>query len=250
MPKPYTKQHILSKKHINRFSEDGKACVLFKKNLKLKYKSSGQRPFYVKNLWSKSFETVVSNKLGSENKFNQLCERIVSGDNNLSEIDAETVANYATLWKTKAELVKSPSQNILLNGVSGSTLTKEQKRNIENKGGAYISAPEGIPSRFVNGMTGRIKMDVGKVESKSWTLIGIRSSDKGVVCPDYPVLKSGRVAIPITPFILLLEGLDSSDFLDVDSLNKQFFVQSHEFVFGAKKDIRRLREKIKGAPEC
>jgi hypothetical protein len=98
--------------------------------------------FCTKRTWDQRAETGYMVPI--ENSFHEEIDNIKS----FSERNHQTISKYCLLWRFRHDYHLSNLDDIVLNGVSGSGLTKDQEEILESKNSSFVRDGGVVASRF------------------------------------------------------------------------------------------------------
>ncbi|WP_115718979.1 hypothetical protein [Gallaecimonas mangrovi] len=123
--------------------------------------------FCTKRTWDQRAETGYMVPI--ENAFHEEIDNIKA----FSERNHEAISKYCILWRLRHECHLSNPADVVLNGVLGSSLTKEQEETIESNRAGFFRDDGVVPSRFNSGRQIQTDLDRywGNFSHVKWGLI-------------------------------------------------------------------------------
>lgn len=109
--------------------------------------------FCTKRTWDQKAETGYMVPI--EKAFHDEIDNIKTFSNR----NHEAISKYCLLWRLRHEYHLSNPDDTVLNGISGSGLTKEQEEILEFKGASYVRDGGVVPSRFKSGLQIQFSLD-------------------------------------------------------------------------------------------
>lgn len=153
--------------------------------------------------------------------------------NNIKPFDKRNhhaISQYFLLWRIRHYFCYTPLEDMTLNGVSGSSLTKEQEEILESKWAIFVHDDGKVPARFMTGLQILKQLDQqwSGVASLKWGLLEAREAEF-IVADCYQDL----TFMPISPKLAFCAGYDDLviDKSSVANINKQSIEKSSNFYF-------------------
>lgn len=152
---------------------------------------------------------------------------------NFSERNHQAITNYCLLWRLRHDYHLKNLDNVALNGLSGSNLTKEQEEILENKNVSYFRNGGILPSRFVSGSLIQIRL---MQEKKTWAHLkwGLLEALNGefLVADSY----DEWAFIPISPKLAFCAGVRDQTISkqELIEINKESIACAKNFYFARK----------------
>lgn len=145
----------------------------------------------------------------------------------------EAISKYCLLWRLRHKYHLNNQQDAVLNGISGSSLTKEEEEIIESKHGIFLREGGVIASRFSSGsqIQNSLYQDWCNCSHFTWGLIEATEGEF-LVSDGY----SDFAFIPISPKFAFYAGevdqkIDRNILIE---LNKETVRRAQEFYFARK----------------
>jgi len=219
------KQHIHTAHSISKFySNDKKVDVFFINSGKTERKHKREKTFYTKRNWDQKAETGLMADI--EKDYHEEINNIKPYNSR----NHHAISKYYLLWRIRHDFHMSRIDDVTLNGISGSGLTKEQEEILENKGAMYVREGGVVPSRFITGIQVLIQIDQQwpKVESLKWGLL-TASSGEFIVSDCYKEI----TFLPISPTLAFSAGQEDMKISkqSVINTNIQSVKQASEYYF-------------------
>ncbi|MGI2107736.1 hypothetical protein ACRN9A_21715 [Shewanella frigidimarina] len=140
------------------------------------------------------------------------------------------ISEYFMLWKIRYDFHISRMDDAVLNGISGSGLTKEQEEILESKGYSFVRDGGVVPARFMTGIQVLRQLDMNRpgMQNMKWGLLKAKEGEF-IVADSYNDL----AFMPISPILAFCAGSQDMqiDKADVTNANRQSIEKSREFYF-------------------
>ena len=147
-------QHFHTAHAIYKFYDsDNKVEVKILSSGEIVKRHKRAKIFCTKRTWDQRAETGYMVPI--EASFHEEIDTI----KNFSERNHEAISKYCLLWRLRHNYHINDPQNIVLNGISGSNLTKEKEEKFEKKGLSFSREGGVVPSRFSSGLEIQIGLD-------------------------------------------------------------------------------------------
>lgn len=226
-------QHVHTAHAISKFYDsDNKVEVKILSSGEIVKRHKRAKIFCTKRTWDQRAETGYMVPI--EASFHEEIDTI----KNFTERNHEAISKYFLLWRLRHNYHISDPQNIVLNGISGSNLTKEMEEILESKGGSFVREGGVMPSRFSSALEMQISLDRywHKCCHIKWGLIKSTEGEFLIAdgYGDFPY-------IPISPRFAFLAGVNDQ-MIDKQQLAKM----NNETILRAKKYF--LARKISECP--
>lgn len=225
------KQHFHTAHSIAKFHDvDCKLDVFMKGSGKKERLHSRSSLFCAKRSWDEKSEKGIMEKI--EKLYHQEIDDIKPFELR----NHSAISEYFMLWKIRYDFHISQMEDIVLNGISGSGLTKEQEEILESKGYSFVRDGGVVPARFITGIQVIRQLDMNRPRIKDikW---GVLEANEGefIVADSYNDL----TFMPISPTLAFCAGYQDMkiDKLSVANANKQSIEKSRNFYFA--KDLSR-----------
>ncbi len=220
-------QHIHSKKSISKFANsNGLVNVFLKNNKRNFYVKPDNKVFCGKRVWSQKSETGFIKKI--ESNFHKELDTILKTE---TINNHEAINEYFLLWRIKHLLKDSDNQDIKLNLISASNISKEEEEIIELNGGTFIRNDSSVPSRFNNSFYLIMLFDkhYHNIKNRIWNIV--KSCDGEFIEAD---CYNEYLFFPINPHIALIEKYPKSiiDRNELALLNRISINESQHYYFG------------------
>lgn len=198
-----TSQHVFPRKNIARFcNQKGVASVYDLKRGKIFPANPNNPVFCADRAWDHRSERQMKY---IEDEFQALVAPILKENIGTIPPNQKAVIDrmYA-LWVTRARFRYLSNQEMVLNGINGTKLNKEEEENLERKGFLFVRSGGAIPTRQINGL--QIMLRVGDLERNfaadilRWGVVKTISGE--FIVPDLPL----HGILPITPNIALIHS--------------------------------------------
>jgi hypothetical protein len=219
------KQHFHTAHSIAKFHDvDCKLDVFIKDSGEILRRRSRSSVFYAKRNWDEKSEKSLMAKI--EQLYHQEINKIKSFE--LRNHSAISV--YFMLWKIRYDFHISRMDDAVLNGISGSGLTKEQEEILESKGCSFVRDGGVVPARFMTGIQVLRQLDMNRpgMQNIKWGLLEAKEGEF-IVADSYNDL----TFMPISPTLAFCAGYQDMqiDKAGVSNANKQSIEKSREFYF-------------------
>ncbi|WP_189415165.1 DUF4238 domain-containing protein [Cellvibrio zantedeschiae] len=190
-------QHVLPSKSIERFcNEKGMVQAHRIQGNNTFPANPRNKMFCVHRLWDQRAEQGYGKKI--EDNYQSVVERVLaSGCRVLSSKDNEIISEFYALWCLRSSIEsydESMSGNLV--GVTGNTLTDEQKLNLELKQTIYIEEGGVVPMHFKRGITMQMAIDSFILRNPNLKWFVAQSKLLEFIVSDNP---EGEFIIPFTP---------------------------------------------------
>ena len=224
-------QHVFPSKSIERFTDqNGRVSVHELHRAEVIRAKPDNAIFCARRAWDQRAESGYMKRI--EDDFQEIVEPIVYGKTQTLASEFKTAIDrmYA-LWYMRSRHRDLECQEIQLNGIVGSDLTKEQEENLEKNGYAFARKDGRMPARQLNGIELQFRIDkYSHSLAASMTRWGVISTQSGdFVVPDVP----SHGIIPLTPRLAFLNS--APDGMIVDSnlaeINRAMKALSRDYFF-------------------
>jgi hypothetical protein len=218
-------QHVHTARAISLFyNNENKVEVHLIAEQQVVQKAKKATVFCTRRTWDQRAETGFMAAI--ENKFHAQIDQIKP----YQDRDHIAITNYWLLWKLRRKYHLNILDDIALNGISGSGLTKDQQEIIERKGGVVIRDSGIISSRFQAGLVIQMELDKSfrEFNDLSWGLLEATEGDF-LVADGYDDL----AFIPIKPRLAFLAGVQDQKISReaVADLNRGSISEAKEYYF-------------------
>jgi hypothetical protein len=230
------KQHIHSKSCIKRFANFKNQVKVLQRGLpRPTLTGPGSDLFCAARVWDQHLE---HGKLttSTEDAFNKEAESILRSRTVTSH---KAITDYLILWQLRARLAANPPEDVVLQGIEGAQLTKEQEENIESKHGMFMRGSV-VPGRlnsyiYALRIHDHLVTAIHRLGEFRWGVLHA-AHDARFVCPDTP---DNQLYIPISRRLALIARQADQEVEDavIDELNQSCQRQAHRLVFGHPEDI-------------
>lgn len=219
------KQHFHTANSIGKFhGDDEKLDVHFKGTGGVERKHKRSNIFCAKRNWDQKAEVGLMANI--EKLFHEEINNIKSYE--LRNHNA--ISEYFLLWRIRHSFHLSRMDDVVLNGVAGSGLTKEEEENLESKGAFFIRDDGVVPARFMTGIQVLAQLDQQRsgMENLKWGLLEANEGEF-IVADCYKDL----TFLPISPTLAFCANYQDLkiDRVSVADVNKQSIAKSSEFYF-------------------
>jgi hypothetical protein len=183
--------------------------------------------FSTKRTWDQRAETGYMVPI--ENAFHKEIDDIKS----FSDRNHQAISKYCLLWRLRHDYHLSSPADVVLNGVSGSGLTKEQEEILESKNASFVRDGGVVASRFASGLQIQISLDRDwhACSHFKWGLIEAQDGEF-IVADGY-----GDFAfIPISPKLAFWAGESDQKISrqQLAEVNKESVSRAKEYYFARK----------------
>lgn len=221
-------QHFHTAHAISMFYDtDEKVEVKLLASEKLVKRHKRAKIFCTKRTWDQRAETGYM--VSIENAFHEEIDNI----KDFSSRNHEVISRYCLLWRLRHEYHLSNPQDIVLNSISGSGLTKEQEEILESKNASFVRDGGLVASRFASGLQIQISLDRDwhTCRDFKWGLIEAEEGEF-IVADGY----GDFALIPITPKLAFWAGEHDQKITkqQLAEVNKESIVRAKEYYFARK----------------
>ncbi len=219
------KQHFHTAHSIGKFHcSDEKLDVYINETGETEKKHKRSNIFCAKRNWDQKVETGLMADI--EKSFHEEIDNIKSFDSR----NHRAISEYFLLWRIRHNFHISRMDDVVLNGISGSGLAKEEEEVLECKGASFVRDGGSVPARFVTGIQVLMQLDQqrSRVEDLKWGLLKAKDGEF-IVADCYKDL----TFMPISPSLAFCAGYQDMDIdrTSVANANKQSIEKSSEFYF-------------------
>lgn len=219
------KQHFHTAHSITKFHDvDCKLDVFIKDSSEALRRHSRSSIFCTKRNWDEKSEKGLMAKI--EQLFHQEINEIKSFEFR----NHSAISEYFMLWKIRYDFHISRMDDIILNEISASGLTKAQEEILESKRSAFIRGNGIMPARFMTGIQIHRQLDMNRhgMKNMKWGLLEATEGEF-IVADSYNDL----TFMPISPTLAFCAGHQDMqiDKMGVTNANKQSIEKSREFYF-------------------
>jgi hypothetical protein len=190
-------QHVFPLKSIERFTDrTGRVSVRAVRRGSIIRAKPNNPMLCARRAWDEGTETGYMKRI--EDAFQKSIDPIVAGTVSTLPAECKGIVDRAyALWYMRARFRSLESQEIHLNGLVGSDLTKEQEENLEKNGYMFARKNGAMPARQLNGIQLRMRVDdYARTLAVGVTRWGVITTQSGeFIVPDVPV----HGVIPLTP---------------------------------------------------
>ncbi len=219
-------QHFHTAHAISKFyNEAGKVQVKLISNQEVVERHKRAKIFCTKRTWDERAEKGYMATV--EKEFHNQIDVV----KNYSSRCHESISRYFLLWRLRFAYHTSQNQDIVLNGITGSGLTKEQEEILESKGCMFTRENGVVPSRFSTSLQIQIKLDRAweAYSGLKWGLLEARDGEF-LVADGYHDL----TFMPIAPNLAFAAGVGDQKISKekLSELNNCSLSKATEYVFG------------------
>ncbi|UYG06836.1 hypothetical protein [Halomonas sp. M4R1S46] len=221
-------QHFHTAHAISLFYDsDKKVEVKLLQSGELVRRHKRAKIFCTKRMWDQRAEKGYLVPI--EDAFHEEIDNIKS----YTERNHEAISRYCLLWRFRHEYHLSNPPDGLLNGISGSMLTKQQEENLESKWGSFVRDGGVVPSRFTSGVQIQMRLDSSwhTCSHFKWGLIEAKDGEF-IVADGY----SDFAFIPISPKFAFWAGERDQKISrqQLAEVNRESIARAKEFYFARK----------------
>jgi hypothetical protein len=226
-------QHVHSRWCISQFADEDGCVAVLRDGHSTAFRAKPDNDiFCAKRVWDQNLEQGLFSQV--ERAFHAVVERTLAIG---SVVDHRAVTEYISIWQIRARLANEPPDDVVLNGIRGSALTKDEEEILEKKRYAFARPGGVMPGRFSAFPDALRSHDVtmSRLTDVRWGVL--RTKDcAGFVCSDHP---ANELYIPIAPTVALVAGYKDLvvGAVTVDDLNRSSQQQARRFVFGHPEDV-------------
>ncbi len=227
-------QHIHSKFCIKRFANSAGLVGVLERSKTKPSPPTGPAAqiFCAKRVWSQHLEhgSLLSR---IEEAFLTEVESCISTGTVTSD---KAITEYCSMWDVRAHFDANPPPDVVLNGVTGSGLTKDQEEVLEKKHAGFVRTGGVVPGRNSSYILALRRHDntMARYGDLSWRLVRAAGPTR-FICPD----RLDHTSIPITPDLALVANLavTTVDDATVRRWNREAYEHCGRLVFGHPDDI-------------
>jgi hypothetical protein len=224
-------QHVFPSKSIERFTDQsGRVSVHEMDRAKIIRAKPDNVIFCARRAWDQRAESGYMKRI--EDDFQKIVGPIVDGkaETLASDFKAAIDRMYA-LWYMRSRHTDLETQEIQLNGIGGSDLTKEQEENLEKDHYLFARKSGSIPARQLNGIELQYRIaDYGQWLAANVTRWGVISTQAGeFIVPDVP----SHGIIPLAPRLALVNAASDGMIVErnVAEINQAMRATSQQYFF-------------------
>lgn len=219
------KQHFHTAHSIGKFhGSDEKLDVYIKETGEIERKDKRSSVFCAKRNWDQKAEVCLMADI--EKSFHDEVNNIKP----FHSRNHSAISEYFILWRIRHNFHISRMDDVVLNGISGSGLTKEAEEVSESKGTLFVRDHGLVPARFMTGIQVLAQLDQQRsgVKGLKWGLLKARDGEF-IVADCYYAM----TFIPISPNLAFCAGYQDMeiDRASVANANKQSVEMASEFYF-------------------
>jgi len=197
-------QHVFPMKSIERFTSQGKRVAVHDLHRGKIFPARPGNPIFLAfRAWDQRAESGYMKRI--EDEFQEIVVPIVAGKTPTVAAEAKAAIDrmYA-LWYMRTRLREIESQEIQLNGIPGTNLTKEQEENLEANRYLFVRGSGAMPACQLNGVelemrTNNFALDLASSVTR-WGGISTQSGE--FIVPDVP----SHGIIPLMPQLALVQS--------------------------------------------
>lgn len=196
-------QHVFPKASIQRFTNLGGNVEIFVKRLnRVLQLRSNNSIFCAKRVWDQKTEAGIGKHI--EDRFQALARAIVSGTvTTIGIFEKRIVEEFFSLWRTRHKFRLEGLEDVVLHGVTGDSLTKDQQEILERKHVMY--ALDGVmKGRLLAGVHVFRYQDQFIHDNKSMRWGIARSCSDEFIVPD---CFDDMMIVPVSPKIAIVADL-------------------------------------------
>ena len=219
------KQHFHTAHSIGKFHcDDDKLDVFIKESGLTERKHKRSSVFCAKRNWDQKAEIGLMTDI--EHSFHEE----INNTKSFEERDHSAISEYFLLWRIRHNFHTSRMDDVVLNGISGSGLSREEEEILESKGASFVREGGVVPSRFMTGIQVLMQLVQQRpgVKNLKWGLLKACEGEF-VVADCYKDL----TFMPISPTLAFCAGYEDMniDRSGVATANKQSIEKSSAFYF-------------------
>jgi hypothetical protein len=197
-------QHVLPRKSIERFAENGMVQVNRLSNSEALLLSPDNPFFCAMRAWDQKAETVGSHS--TENAFQAVVDAISTGhkETQIAKRD-EAITGMYLLWKIRYLAKENRHEDVTIKGVTpDKNMDKNTEEILESKGYVFARSDGAMPGRFMAGIKILIGMDnhMLQMQGVRWGLL--TASEGEFIVPDVALT---RWVMPVSPKHYLLANM-------------------------------------------
>ncbi|MCM2463459.1 DUF4238 domain-containing protein [Pseudomonas sp. CG7] len=236
-------QHVFPKAGIQRFTNsDGNVEIFIKKLNRVLQLRPNNPIFCAKRVWDQKTEAAVGKHI--EDRFQALARAIVNGTvTTIGILEKRVVEEFFSLWRARHKFRLEGLEDVVLHGIAGDSLTKDQQEILERKHVMY--AVDGV-------MKGRLLASVHVFgyqnaflqdnQSMQWGIA--RSYSDEFIAPD---CFADMMIIPVSPRIAIVA--DQPDMIlthdQVAVINQQAIARASDYYFARRLALIPVARKVR-----
>jgi len=221
-------QHFHTAHAISLFYDlDGKVEVKDISSNEIVKRHKRAKIFCTKRTWDQRAENGYMVPI--EKRFHEEIDNIKS----FQKRNHEAISKYCLLWRLRHKYHLNDQQDVFLNGISGSGLTKNEEEILESKHVSFVREGGVVASRFSTGFQMQISLDQDWYDCSHFTWGLIQATEGEFLVAD----GYGDFAfIPISPKFAFYAGeVDQKIYRNIlIELNKETARRAQEFYFARK----------------
>lgn len=192
-------QHVIPMATLRRFAQSDGRVEVHLRDGRIVMLPVDDQLFCVERLWDQRAEAGYMKKI--EDEFQALVSELEAGRSaSLSPEEHRCITRFWGLWHWRNHFIDSPLEDIPLNGITGESLTLNQKEILESRWYAFAVGDGKLPARMMVGLQIQIAIDRYEMANggKRWGIL--RSPALPLVIADRP---GNLMSIPASPLLLL-----------------------------------------------
>ena len=224
------KQHVFPLKSMMRFAHKGRLSVRIVGRSETQSAKPDNSLFCANRAWDQRSEGGWMKRI--EDEFQAIVSPIVDERGEaISSRQKPLINRMYALWYMRARYRDLEEQEIQLNAITGSDLTKEQEENLETNGCSFARTGGRLPARQLNGLQLQMRVDhyaeALTAQIPSWGIISAQSGE--FIVPDVPM----HTIIPLSPQIALVGSVPDGVITDQNlaEINRAMRAASREYFF-------------------
>jgi len=205
------KQHFHAAHAISKFyNNDSKVEVFIKESNETVLRGKSSSIFCAKRTWDQRAEHGFMASI--ESAFFSEIDNIKT----IKERNHMAISEYFFLWHLRYSYMINPKDDIVLNGVNESGLSRKQEECIESNHGSYIREGGISPARFMNGFLIQRDIDyfISMHKHLTWGLLKAEVGE--FVVADY---YEDNLIVPVDPQRIFVSGYDDA-IINLESVKK------------------------------
>jgi hypothetical protein len=223
-------QHVFPLKTMKQFAQDGRVSVHLVARRAVFSRKPNNSMFCACRAWDEKAEVGFMKRI--EDEFQAVVAPVIDG--RVGAITSEhklVVDRMYALWYMRARYRELEEQEIQLNSVAGSALSKEQEENLEKNGYMFVRQGGAMPARQLNAVELQMRIYAYARELAvgvtRWGVISARSGE--FIVPDVPL----HTIIPLSPSLALVGSAPDGVIVEQNlaEINRAASAASQEYFF-------------------
>jgi len=224
------KQHVFPVKSIEQHYSRKNVVQLFDKRRQSLFPAkSNNNLFTVNRVWDERAEKHIGKPI--EDEFQRLTSRILAGKiKRLGIFESELVSRFWSLWRTRNFFKVEGLPDVRAKGITGDSLTEQQRIALEAKGVMYVGDDGVMPGRFLAGIHIVRFFDSLMTDQPNTTWGIVHTSEGELIVPD---TFGENMVVPLTPKVLLIANAPDCHLTpdELALINREAICSAQDFYF-------------------